>query len=159
MRQQLHISIVNELIPKVAAIGNRDGRDKPEFGFWTSSYINGSTDWLRWCQEESWCEPTEQNWFLLGVKRGARICHIDSLDDLVELLARYPSGHSSWSLGPVLDFERLATDFDGLHLTENGLWATRMTAPNLYMWDAESTLWFRWCFSKVKKIREAREKR
>ncbi len=47
---------------------------------------------------------------------------------------------------PVLDFEKLARDFDGIWLTAEGQWDTRMTSPNLYGWDVECVLFFRWVF-------------
>lgn len=51
-----------------------------------------------------------------------------------------------------LKFSEMAKQFDGMHLTDNGQWATRLPpfdSPNLYGWDCESTLWFRWAFDKV----------
>ncbi len=38
----------------------------------------------------------------------------------------------------------MARDYDGLHLTEKGQWDTHMGRTNLYGWDMESTLWFKW---------------
>lgn len=45
-----------------------------------------------------------------------------------------------------LDFERLAMNYDGLHLTHDGYMRTRSRRPGpaLIGWECESTLWFRW---------------
>jgi len=52
-----------------------------------------------------------------------------------------------------IDFEKLSQAYDGIWLTEQGNAATRLSFPyNLYSWDCESILWFRWCFERVKTI-------
>ena len=39
----------------------------------------------------------------------------------------------------VLDYSKIMEDFDCLRLTEDGLYANRMS---FYTWDCESTIWF-----------------
>lgn len=52
-----------------------------------------------------------------------------------------------------IDFERVAQEYDGIWLTEQGNGATHLSYPHdLNGWDAESVLWFRWCFSQVERI-------
>jgi hypothetical protein len=86
----------------------------------------------------------------------ANIFVIDSLEDLQDLLYTHRLDTPGWTgssgvyyQDEYLDFEELARDYDALHLTVRGQWKTRMTRPNLYGWDVESTLWFRWKFNRV----------
>jgi hypothetical protein len=98
-------------------------------------------------------DPYSQNWFVLEPDPGARVLVINSLADLTKLLARFPAPLTypgSHFIYP--DFERIATLYDGIQLTERGQWKTRLTIPTLYGWDTESTLWFRWCFSECRQI-------
>jgi hypothetical protein len=76
---------------------------------------------------------------------------VSCLDDLKVLLTTYPldRGKSEDYAFQPLDFERMAQDFDGMHLTDEGQWSTRLTQPSLYGWDCESTCWFRWMFDRV----------
>ncbi len=84
-------------------------------------------------------------YIVLSVSTSARVAVIDSASDLTNLIDRYPrtvrSRHG-------LDFERLAQDYDGLHLTHEGYLRTRSSrrGSRLIGWDCESTLWFRWMF-------------
>lgn len=124
---------------------------KPNGGLWTSTYDpeRGSA-WVQWCLSEEFDIPTDGVWQgrILTPRRDARIAVIDSLDDLERLYRRYPLEVIS-GLWSVLDFERMAADYDAVHLTDDGQWATRLTHPySLYGWDCESTNWFRWAFAE-----------
>lgn len=124
-------------------------------GLWTSSYSSecGSA-WVQWCIEErvvADCAEGAGSWpecWLLEPHADARICEIDSFDDLRRPCLCYgrpqdDSPHAS----TYLDWSLLAEHFDAVHLTEEGEWATRLSAPyDLYGWDCESTLWFRAAF-------------
>jgi hypothetical protein len=53
----------------------------------------------------------------------------------------------------VIDFEKLSQNYDGIWLTEQGNGETHLSFPyNLYSWDCESILWFRWCFEHVETL-------
>lgn len=130
---------------------------KPEGGLWTSTYTRGKgSGWTRWCEGEDFGVPHGQ-WqgYLLSVDPAARVVTIDSANDLMTLLQydfarRTPFGGYH---RVVPDFEKLAKFYDGMHLTDRGQWATRHSIPaNLYGWDCESTVWFRWVFTKVRPI-------
>lgn len=130
-------------------------------GIWTSSWdeTNG-TDWLRWCQSESFSGPSWDMW-LLEPDPDAVVVQISEFADLAELIRKYPHPKNGWekakwgkvmssvSLNEGLDFEKLAEDFHGVNLTQNGQWATRYSNPGLYGWDCESTLWLRWNFVSI----------
>lgn len=149
---QLHITPCADLIAKVAPVEN-NRFIKPKYGMWTSTYRDGKSGWVEWCISESFSKPYDCNWFLLEPDPLGRILVVDTLADLKALLRQYPPPEpkvSSFFAEP--DFERISQDWDAIHLTEEGQWATRMTIPSLYGWDAESTLWFRWCFTSYRQI-------
>ena len=127
---------------------------KPRGGLWTSSDLkDGTSDWVRWCTVEQFRGPMFNLWGL-EVKNDARVFVIDSMSDLHSLYNKYP-GQSNYKM--VLDYEKIANDFDGINLTENGQASTRWGSASdprkrldLYGWDCERTLWFRWVFGSVK---------
>jgi hypothetical protein len=132
--------------------GERRFHPKPKGGMWlcpaTSDYR-----WKRWCIENQYNDDVYRQEWTLKVKEGTRFLVIDTHSDLVELLAEYGTETvlertyflSEWSI----DFEKIATDYDGIWLTERGQWETRLTEPNLYGWDLESILVFRWVFEEA----------
>jgi len=132
---------------RMAAIVNA-GWTKPNGGMWTSTRTGpGNSEWVAFCEREypdglavATCRVT------LHVCPDARIAEIDNAADLAELLVAYPAHGLDGQLR--LDFEAMAVDFDGLHLTDNGESETRSgySGHSLYSWDFESTLWFRWAF-------------
>lgn len=137
---------------KMAPIRN-EGFIKPRGGLWTSSYdAELGSDWIQWCQAEDFQVP-RGGWpsFILEVDPNARILTIDSYEDLASACERYAIT-SDFPI-TILDFERMAQDYDAMHLTATGQMATRLTHPvSLYGWDCESTIWFRWMFTSVTNI-------
>lgn len=135
------------------ATNREHGWIKPVGGLWTSTYRPETQDseWVEWCIAESFSEPSTLQWSLLTPKQDARVAIVDTLADLQRFLASYEYSQSLYSR--FLDFDSLARDYDGMHLTSSGQWATRLSMPdNLYGWDCESTVWFRWCFEQVERI-------
>lgn len=111
------------------------------------------------CYHDSDREPNHQCFaprftgWILRPHADARILHLDGHDDLEGLHAAYPRcfGPYATLLSPgrhgsfcSIDWVRVSQDYDAVHLTHAGQWATRMTSPlSLYGWDCESTVWFR----------------
>lgn len=140
---------------------------KPSGGLWTSTYDpTCGSDWVQWNLREGparvlgedadkhWEETSEIPWdfrklyfhaYVLYPKL-ASIFVIDSIEDLIYLRQNYSENKEVGRLK--LDFEKMSQDFDALHLTQNGQWETRFGDPNIYGWDVESTIWFRWVFEK-----------
>jgi hypothetical protein len=145
----------DEFIP----VRNSDGRQlfvKPKGGMWTSSWdaTERTSAWVEWCRMEGQEEWVKGKWWLLAPAPDARVAIIHSLPDLKRLLKHYPyhyplMEHMPYLIGQCLDYEAMAQDYDAIHLTEKGQWRTRLTAPNLYGWDCECTLWLRWKFAAV----------
>jgi hypothetical protein len=131
---------------------------KPNGGMWTSTFTPDAeydSDWLRWSSSEGFYGGT-CGW-KMEVKDDLAIVEVDGMDDLWSIVEQYEAetykGRPAQQLREyVIDFEALARDFDGMHLTEEGQVKTRMPgmgAPNLYGWDSECTLWFNWAFEDV----------
>lgn len=146
-----------------------NGWVKPERagGLWTSTFdIETKNQWVEFRTRESFEVPLDGKWrgYILTPKKKARIYVIDSLSDLLRLLDKYPynpykeNSFIRWGVTIYPDFEAISKDYDAIHLTQEGQWATRMTEPNLYGWDFESTLWFRDCFTHATPVSFKTEK-
>lgn len=139
---------------RVAAITNR--YVKPSGGLWTSTYDERhGSGWVQWCLDEEYSLPKAGLWqcTLLHPSPTARVYEIDTLADLKRLLRTF--GENTLGAGLRFgypDFEAVAREFDAIHLTDAGQWATRYSEPSLYGWDCESTLWLRWVFASVEEI-------
>lgn len=127
---------------------------KPRGGLWTSTYDERyGSGWIQWCLSESFdCGPADPVFrvWTLEPDPAARIYEIDTYADLARLCERYGQTieHGSYS-ETCPAWSRIARDYDAVHLTDEGQWATRFSDPNLYGWDCESTLWLRWAFVAV----------
>jgi len=118
------------------------GWNKPQGGLWTTDA--DSEGWAEWCRAEDWNDPETLALYRLTVLGPVEVAVIDSLADLEAIIAEY--GYRSF-LGDVIDYGRMARDgWDGIRLTDEGQWATRLTKPGLYGWDLGCTLWMRWTF-------------
>lgn len=131
---------------------------KPHGGMWTSPYEGeyGSA-WCQWCLSEEFRidrEKPDFHLWLLEPDPEKRVYLIDSYEDLEALIDLYPSGPAFQGLSREWpNWKGVSEDFDAIHLTEKGQWATRLTTPySLYGWDCESTLWFRWGFESVEDL-------
>jgi hypothetical protein len=148
---------------------------KGKGGLWTSTYINNTlgSDWIQWCLSNEFGLPKDNifHGYILEPKQNIMIYTIDSLEDMHILFDEY-----GYKLYPVTEmegikWEKMAEDFDALHLTSNGEAVTRhgfsffrditselkpewktKTMRNFYGWDCESTFHFRWNFDTVKPI-------
>jgi hypothetical protein len=134
------------------------GGIKPQGGLWTSTYDpdNGSA-WVQWCLSEDYGVPRGYTWqaWLLVPRLDARILTIDTYTDLEHVVTVYglPSAPTLHPDSIALNFEKLAHHYHGIHLTEAGQWATRLSQPHsLYGWDCESTLWLNWAFTEVRDL-------
>ena len=98
------------------------------------------SDWDRFCKEENFDKEDWSKGIIFKLKDNARIYTIDSYEDLTVLVNKYPN-EKSIIRTDALDFNKIAEDYDAIHLTEEGQWATRFSRPNtLYGWDCETLL-------------------
>lgn len=136
---------------KLAPVSSKPSRVKPAGGgLWTSTWdARTGSDWIEWCRENEFRGPTFDAW-LLTPDPSARVYEVDSLADLIRLVNLYPTQYTDLYDSPCVDWAEVASEWDAVHLTEEGQWRTRLSDPvNLYGWDCESTLWFRWSFTSV----------
>ncbi len=125
---------------------------KPRGGFWTSTYDRDyGSAWVSWCVAYRYNDPLDLHWTVLHVRQSARIAVIDSADTLAGFIEQYPR---ILRQRRGLDFELLSQDYDGLHLTTGGYIDTHSgrSALRLLGWDCESTVWFKWVFSRTQQI-------
>jgi len=153
---QLHVGTFN---PKMSPIKNQV-HIKPHGGFWTSTYLPNdkfASDWVNWCFREmpEWIEDEEAT--LIDISPKARIYVIDNCEDLMNLLGDYPFKHPyitkiTQTHFAYMDWEKISENYDGVHLTRKGEYATKITRTRgpCLVWDCESTLWFRNVFTKIK---------
>lgn len=142
----------NFTLRKIKDVQNSDSFGiKPKTGgLWTSS-LGAEYGWNQWCQDENFRDNKYE--YLLELNN-PKLLIIDTLDDLINALDKYPNQKyysymkrlgvfNKFSTGitkTALDFEAIAQDYDGIHLTSEGQWRTRMTNPCLYGWDCETVL-------------------
>jgi hypothetical protein len=122
---------------------------KAKGGLWTSTFENGKSDWVEWCEWENFFTSDSRDGWLLIPNKAVKLITIDSYKDLENLYKNFGIElHQGYE---ILDFKKMANTFDGIHLTHKGRTETRLSAPyNFNSWDVESTNWFRWCFDEVK---------
>lgn len=141
---------------------------KPSGGLWTSTYIDGNVGsaWVQQLYDMGWLEDGDKiDTYVLEPTPKANVYTVDSLADMHWLYDTYGyeliPGQQRW-----IDFERMAKEWDAVHLTQEGQWRTRFAGglssslnpdydPNrspfetFYGWDCESTIWLRWSFQTV----------
>lgn len=136
---------------------------KPKGGMWTSTYTPDAkydSDWIRWCSTEGFYSGCHK--WLMNPKPDVSVLVVDSMEDLRAVANRYEKDtykgmDTSGITDTVLDFPEIARDFDAMRLTEKGQRETRMTSrnePDLYGWDSESVLHFRWNWSEFEYMEE-----
>lgn len=134
-------------------------RCKPVGGMWTSTWDEHTGGgWVQWCVGEDFCVPAD-GWraWRLTPRPDARVYEIDTYADLDALFARFPHESPHPALDGYPHWERIGEEFDAIHLTDAGQWATRLSHPlSLYGWDCESTLWYRWAFETAEDLGQRR---
>jgi hypothetical protein len=120
-------------------------------GLWTSTWTGPESisEWAEWCMAEDFAGP-EWRVYVLTPRPRTKLWNIDSLDDLIALLDRFGAetelsrAVGRTSMFPGIDFDAFLRDgYIGVHLTDKGQWATRLSEPSLYGWDCE------WAFAEV----------
>ena len=119
-------------------IKNLDYFDKPRGGLWASRK-DDEFGWKDWCEREEFHLESFNQCFEFTLKNSARILVLDCLDQL-DSLPQINDANHQFIKGDtfsecLLDFEKLAQEYDAIELTNIGAfyWA-------LYGWDCNSIL-------------------
>lgn len=155
---------------------------KPIGGMWTSTYTPDQeydSAWIEflfnsarlsssmdesdsyWVTKEEGIYADQHKW-LMKPKTDLNILIVDSHSDLRQIVKKYEKPtykgiESSEIEDTIIDFCKIAEDFDAMRLTEKGQKETRRPGknePNLYGWDTESTLHFRWNWKEFEYVGE-----
>jgi len=126
---------------------------KPWGGRWVSSWNpETGSDWVQWTLDQvpDWFE---ERGTVCEIDPNARILLIENRQDLRNILEVYP-GRMGFEGNQHIDYEKLAKDYDGIHVTKEGV--NRVgglySTPNLDGWDVESTVLFRDVFRDCKSV-------
>lgn len=123
---------------------NRPRWNKPLGGLWASP-VDSKWGWKDWCKSENFGDL--ETCFKFTLKKGVRVCIVDSLEDFDGL----PTFDTSLGLtflknklGRTVDFEEIARNADVIWLTEDGQRVTHfgrgINEMSLYGWDCETVL-------------------
>lgn len=121
-------------------IQNRQMFSKPWGGLWASP-VDAKFGWIEWCEENHFREYSVSNCFEFTLSDEAKVLHIYSVDQLVDL-PRTDETLANWVC---LDFEQLLADgWDAveLHLSDENRSGGFMDGLywSLYGWDCDSIL-------------------
>ena len=119
---------------------------KPEGGLWGSP-VGSKWGWKEWVESEmpEWMETKYGlSEFRFRFNSKARLYVIDSPFDLLTVPYKVKGGEYAICFEDLIDFERMARDYDAILLTELGERRTRFSdreyGMSLYGWDCESIL-------------------
>lgn len=123
---------------KFNPVGNRELFSKPRGGLWTSP-VNSVHSWKDWCIYNDFHLDELKKSFTLLINKGARILIINDVTDLINLPKIDYSNTGMNLFCNYYDFEKIAEEYDAIHLTARGEVNTRITTmDNLYGWDCET---------------------
>jgi hypothetical protein len=147
---QLH---TGQLTKPVFDVKNRLEVNKPSGCLWSSTYKDGRSAWVEWCEREIFRVPDVWEGVLLQPNPDARVYVIDSQRDADYLFEHYAMPYQMGILR-FLDFESISKDYDAIHLTERGELETRniLRRNSLYGWDCECVCWFREAFTIIGRV-------
>lgn len=139
---------------KIAPICNLVQHSKCNGGVWTSSFVRGKSDWLRWITSESYPEPlVNVKGTILTPKQSARVLVFQRLEDLRNLEEQYKIQCSyplfdEEGLNFYFNFEELSKDYDAVHFNKFNKEFLDGHIQPFKIWDVESTIWFRDVFEE-----------
>ena len=166
---QLHVGRIKPTKEFIRPIMNQETGKKPWGGLWTSTFLGeeAGSGWVQNCLKNEIFIPEGGMWssWLLTPSKQAKIFIIDGPEDadtLYEKYGYYPFGEPVIPLlgegMKGINFEKMKEEWDAVHLTFKGFGTTRCRFDNfsheLYGWDSESTVWFRFLFEEVKELGE-----
>lgn len=145
-----------KLVKPVGRLSNWERyAQKPAGGFFTSTAVGETCSWLAallYVGEHPANFPLVQ--YDLEVSPDARIFEVEGPGTWHRLCTHYPAQGENGQLVPY--WSAIAREWDAVHLTLGGLLTSeqvRVETPDGWSehrgWDAEQTIWLRWCFTSV----------
>lgn len=132
----------------VTVIRNRKCFSKPHGGFWTSTKRGNGSAFIEWCECEYEAFLTDRRRWEVVVKPDVKVFDFHGSEDIVKLQELQVLEENE--MGQVqINWEELSKHYDAFHLCEE---AVQFEEINLWGWDAESTVWFRWCFDGSREL-------
>ena len=137
----IHFGFEKLNLDYIEPIKNRLMANKPMGGFWTSP-VDSKYSWKDWCEDAEYGGSDFSKSFIIELKDDAKILKIDSESDLLKLPIVKDSMYSNpFRDRGYLDFEKIASEYDAIWLTYDGLLETKWSEPvDTYGWDCESVL-------------------
>ena len=140
MMKYINLGCGNSFDPlKFVEPKNRPKFCKPWGGLWGSPE-NSKFGWERWCEMEGFrIERNKESRFKFTLDPDAKIYVINSIPDLLAV----PYKIRKWEDEDLIDFEKMALEYDAIFLTVKGEQETRFSwesGMSLYGWDCESIL-------------------
>lgn len=126
---------------------------KPPGGIWTSTLTAaGDTSWMAYLRSRPGEALETFRWWRVEIDPHAKVFEVSSPRAWAWLCERFPAGRQTFAEPPKWD--DVAQEWDAIHMTSGGLVATlaahargELQSPPPHGWDAESTLWLRWCIT------------
>jgi hypothetical protein len=140
-----------------------DSLGTPPTALWTSSAVTGiPSAWWPAIESGTGGRSGARSIWQVNLQAGARVFEVHGPDDWRALCESFPGREVDGWVVP--DWSALSEQFDGIHLTVEGLIRTQGVEVEtdrgpamLQSWDAESTAWLRWSFTSVERLGSIRD--
>jgi len=135
------------------------GTPKPRAALWTTTSIGSmASGWVLYLHIGEDSRPPPYSLWRFEPLPSARVYEIHEPLEWHSLCLAYPGEVYKDRLMP--DWQSVARDWDAVHLSVGGLLTAEGVAvgtansakTELAGWSSESTVWFRWCFSRVERL-------
>lgn len=127
---------------------------------WTSTAHENrgkySSAWTRFCNDGYGYRIKERDWYLLTPHKNAKIAHIITMDDFLQLSKQYPLQVYLGGLSlEYIDYVAMSYDYDAVHVTQKVIQESKQYILDFFnLYDVESTFWFRWKFSGFRVLKK-----
>lgn len=155
MKKQLHVTSAKEMERNIKSVKNTKAgiKIKPNGGLWTSTFVEGTSEWNQYAKSENINKVVDEG-FILTPTKDAKIYYLTQ-DTIEEFVNTYINEYKDpledlfglrFRESFYIDFEKLSTKYDALHMDPSKIDSPYMLDYHLFLWDIESTIWFKWCF-------------
>lgn len=155
MKKQLYASIVEPqeaLFKRPVPNEYHQTKPQPGTGMWTSTLIGHNESAFQRYATRSSLRYEPRNLYVLTPRKDVRVLVIETQAQIDEALEEGYIVHGPFGYGYALFFRHIAEDYDAIRVTDKALRNWNIGDMVFAGWDAESTLWSRWCFDKVELV-------